>query len=156
MPIDPATPLDVTHLLTFFGGAAAGVVGVVATGVVGAAGTYIADRFTDRRREKEKKRAAAAKFERVLKHMPELLAELRNDLRANGELVLRELVILSNERISFNHSKPRIVVYVSKHAAAKNQVGLLVSEGYVEVIRSSDTPIYRLTENFVDSLQNSA
>lgn len=143
MPFDSTTLLDVSHLATFLGGAA-----------VGAAGTYMADRFTDRRREKERKHAAAAKFERMAKHMPELLAELRKDLCENGALVLRELVILPNERITFNHDKPRIEVYESKHPAAKNQVGLLVSEGYLEVIRSSDTPIYRLAEHFVESLQN--
>lgn len=143
MPFDPTTLLDASHLASFLGGAA-----------VGAAGTYMADRFTDRRREKEGRHAAAMKFEDVSKHMVELLAQLRKDLHENASLVPRELVILPNERIMFNHDKPRIEVYETGHPAAKNQVGLLVSEGYLEVIRSSGTPIYRLTEHFVQSLEH--
>jgi hypothetical protein len=145
MPFDPTTLLDASHLASFLGGAA-----------VGAAGTYMADRFTDRRRENEGRNAAAEKFERVSKHMVELLAELRKDLHENAPLVVRELVVLPSERITFNHDKPRIEVYETRHPAAKNQVGLLVSEGYLEVIRSSGTPIYGLTERFVESLEHPA
>jgi hypothetical protein len=142
MPFDPQSLLDVSHLTAFLGGTA-----------VGAAGTYLADRFTDRRRAKEAEDAAGAQFRRVLRQMPDLISELQKDLRGNSHLLLREFVILPNERINFNHGQPRINIYESKHPAAKNQVGVLVQEGLVEVVRSSDTPIYRLTEAFAERLQ---
>ena len=88
--------------------------------------------------------------------MPELIAEFQKDLHENNGLVLREFVILSNERVTFNHDKARIEIYETKHPAAKNQVGLLVSKGFVEVVRSTDTPIYRLTERFVEKLEHAA
>lgn len=141
MPFDPKSLLDVSYLVTFLGGTA-----------VGAAGTYMADRFTDRRRAKEAEATAGSQFKRLAKQMPELFAELGRDLRENSGLMLREFVILPNERITFNHDKPRIEIYETKHPAAKNQVGILVSEGLVEVVRSTSTPIYRLTEPFVERL----
>ena len=145
MSFDPSTLLDAFHLASFLGGAA-----------IGAAGTYMADRFTDRRRAKEAEDAAGAQFDRVSRQMPALFAELRKDLSEGKEHVLREFVILPNERITFNHDKPRIEIYETKHPAAKNQIGVLVSEGFVEIVRSSDTPIYRLTEKFVERLEHAA
>jgi hypothetical protein len=118
MAFDPATLLDASHLASFVGGAA-----------VGAAGTYLADRFTDQRRTKEAVRAADAQFERVVRLMPSLIAEFRGDLRGNKDRVLREFIALPNERLTFNHDKPRIEIFETKHPAAKNQVGVLVSEG---------------------------
>jgi len=104
----------------------------------------------------EAKRSADENFERVSKLMPELIAEIRTDLLSNKEHVLREFVILHNERLRFNHDKPRIELYESKLPAAKNQVAVLVSAGYVSVVRATDIPIYRLEEHFVAKLENAA
>jgi hypothetical protein len=145
MAFDPSSLLDASHLVAFLLGSA-----------VGAAGTYMADRFTDQRRMAEAKRSANESFERVSKLMPELIAEIRTDLLANKEHVLREFVILHSERLRFNHDKPRIELYESKLPAAKNQVAVLVSAGYVSVVRATDIPIYRLEEHFVAKLENAA
>jgi hypothetical protein len=107
-------------------------------------------------RANEVENADEKRFERLSKLMPDLFAELRRDLCENRELMLREFVILPNERIRVNHGQPRIEVFETKHPAAKNQVGILVSEGLVEVVRSSDTPIYRLTEALVERLERAA
>jgi hypothetical protein len=142
MPFDPKSLLDFSHLATFLRGAA-----------VGAAGTYMADRFTDRRSAKEAEDAAGALFRRFFNQMPELFAEFRKDLGENSALMLRAFVILPSERSKFKHDKPRIEVYETKHPTVKNLIGVLVSEGLVEVVRSSDTPIYRLTESFFERLE---
>ena len=107
----------------------------------------------EQRRGNASENAADAQFQRISKLMPDLLSEFRKDLLENRELLLREFVVLPNERITFNHGQPRIEVYETKHPSAKNQVGILVSEGLVEVVRSSGTPIYRLTEAFVERLE---
>jgi hypothetical protein len=110
MPFDPNSLWDVSHLVAFVGGAA-----------VGAAGTYLGDRFTDQRRKSEARSKADAEFARIKKLMPALIAELAADLRNSSEHVLREFVILGNERLRFMHDKPRIEIYETKHPAAKNQ-----------------------------------
>jgi hypothetical protein len=146
MPFDPSTLLDVSHLATFLGGVAAG-----------AAGKYMADLFTDQRHAREAKVAEDAQFERISKLMPDLMAEFRSE---NRQLVLREFVILPYKGTTFNHDKPRIDIHEHKHSAAKNQVGILVSEGYVQVVRDSDSPIappiYRVTERLVERLERAA
>lgn len=145
MPFDPASLLDVSHLVTFLGGT-----------VVGAAGTYIADRFTDRRRRQEAESEAEDRFLALERKMPGLFAEIRSDLAGKPELAIREFVVLPNERVTFNHDRPRFEYYESEHEAVSNFVALLVESGFVEIVRSTSTPIYRLREPFVARLINSA
>lgn len=70
MAFDPASLLDVTHLATFLGGA-----------LTGAAGTYLADRFTDQRRNSETQERNLNKLENLNLLMPEFFAEIREDLK---------------------------------------------------------------------------
>jgi hypothetical protein len=142
VPFDPASLLDASHLAVFLGGAA-----------VGAAGTYLADRFTDQRRKSEAESVDKARFKKLQIQMPEFFAELRTDLAANPNLAIREFVVLPDERVVFNHDHPRFAYYESKYAVAKNFAAMLVEAGYVEVVFSSDTPIFRLREVFVSRLQ---
>ncbi len=51
------------------------------TGVlIGAAGNYFADRFTDERRAKQRNREAKKQFREVEGLMPDLIAEMRTDI----------------------------------------------------------------------------
>jgi hypothetical protein len=76
--------------------------------------------------------------------MPDLFAELRQDLAEKPDLAIREFVVLPNERVTFNHDRPRFQYYQSKHVAIANFVALLVEAGFVEIVRSTSIPIYRL------------
>lgn len=138
MAFDLTTLLDVTHLVTFLGGA-----------MVGAAGTYMADRFTDQRRKGEAREDDRKRFENLYRQMPEFFAEIAADLEAKPELLIREFVVLPSPNVNFNHDKPRFQYYESAHIEIGNYVPLLVQTGYVDVMRSTGTPIYRLRENFV-------
>lgn len=145
MPFEPASLLDVSHLAAFLGGTA-----------VGAAGTYVADRLTDQRRKQEAESEAKDRFSSLQRQMPNFFAELRQDLSDKPELAIREFVVLPNDRVTFNHERPRFEYYESKHEAISNFVALLVEAGLVEVVRSTSTPIYRLREHFVTRLASGA
>lgn len=145
MPFDPSSLLDVSHLVTFLGGTA-----------VGAAGTYMADRLTDQRRKQEAESEAQDRFSALERQMPNFFAELRQDLAGKPELAIREFVVLPNERVTFNHERPRFEYYESKHEAISNFVAMLVEVGFVEVVRSTSTPTYRLREQFIARLTNGA
>ncbi|RYF49430.1 MAG: hypothetical protein EOO38_07920 [Cytophagaceae bacterium] len=142
MAFDLASLLDVTHLVTFLGGAS-----------IGAAGTYMADRFTDQRRNSESQAKNRSRFENLNQLMPEFFAEIRSDLKTQPEIAIREFVILPSSSVTFNHGQPRFQYYESQHPALKNYVSLLAESGYVDVVRSNGTPIYRLCEHFVALLQ---
>lgn len=142
MDFDPSSLLDVSHLVAFLGGTA-----------IGAAGTYLADRFTDQRRENETSKKEKARFSALRKQMPDFFDEIRKDLQTKPELSIREFVVLPHERITFNHDRPRFQYYEVKWPGIVNYISLLVEAGYVEVVRSTDIPIYRLRESLVTKLQ---
>lgn len=136
--------LDVSHLITFLAGTAAG-----------AAGTYMADRFTDQRRKQSAHRDARNSYETIRAKMPELIQEMKLDLGKPESQTLREFVILPTERTTFNHDKERFEYYESAHPNAKTQVALLESVGYVQDISKTNWPIYRMSEAFVKLLTKS-
>lgn len=141
MPFDPSTLLDVSHLAAFLGGTA-----------VGAAGTYFADLFTDQRRRKESESKEKNKFALLQERMKGFFDEIRVDLLDKPELGIREFVVLPNERITFTHDHPRFEYYESKYPGVKNYVAMLVEADYVDLVRSTGTPIYRFKEEFVSKL----
>lgn len=145
MPLDPASLFDMTHAATFLGGTA-----------VGAAGKYVADRFTDHRHAKEARLAEQRRFSKLTKTMPALIIELRDDLTKNKGLHLREFVVLPNPGVTFVHDRPRIQLFETSLPAAQNQVATLLSEGHIEVARDGQCPIYRLKESFVAHLTSDA
>lgn len=142
MPLELISLLDTSHFATFLGGAC-----------IGAAGTYLADRFTDQRRNSEARSRNLKQFRRIEKHMPDLFSEFRKDLAERPELAIREFVLLPSQNVIFNHGQPRFVYFESDYLALKNLVSLLVQAGYVSIVRSTDTPIYQLNEHFVELLQ---
>jgi hypothetical protein len=142
MPFDPSSLFDVTHLVTFLGGAA-----------VGSAGTYLADRFTDQRRAQEIASSHKKRFAELNKIMYALFKEMVDDLKADKSCAIREFVILPNERVMFNSNTPRFVYYEVKYPNIRNQVALLAEVGYVQDVTVGNAPIFRMQESFVAMLK---
>lgn len=138
MPFNLAYLFDVSHLATFVGGAA-----------VGSAGQYLADRFTDQRREQKKVSDEKKRFAKLNGLMPQLFEEMAKDLRDDQSATIREFVVSANRNISFNGSKPRFMYFESDHRSLKNQVSLLADAGYVQDVSVGNAPIFRMRENFV-------
>lgn len=138
MAFDPASLFDVSHLATFLGGT-----------IVGAAGSYMADRFTDRRRKKEAISEAKQRFLAIQNLIPDLIAEIKADLGEPEKQLIREFVCLSNNRIIFNHDRPRFQYYETDHPDLTNKIQFLVDEGYVRDVSTTSHPIYRMSDEFV-------
>lgn len=136
---------DTTHLVAFIVGTA-----------VGAAGQYMADRLTDQRRKGEAKREAASKFERTSSAMPKLISEMREDLGKPEHAVVREFVALPNERVMFNSDRTRLAYFESVHPDLTNKIALLVEAGYIKNVSTTSTPIFRMTEEFVQRVRGGA
>lgn len=143
MAFDPSSLLDVSHLATFLGGTA-----------VGAAGTYIGDRFTDARREKKSAADIKNKFKSLQKQMPELLREMKDDLQVEDSSMVREFVVLPNSRITFVHSKPRFQYFAESHPQLETKVDLIRDAGFVDQLECADVPMYRMREHFVEALMS--
>lgn len=136
---------DASHLVTFVVGTA-----------LGAAGQYMADRFTDQRRKGEAKREENRKFQGALKAMPELLAEMKKDITEHENEVVREFVLLPNTRVMFHSDRTRFAYFHSAHANLANQIALLIDHGYIRNVSTTQTPIYRMTEEFAQMVRSDA
>ena len=129
-----------SHLIAFILGA-----------FTGAAGKYLADKYTDKRRNKERKTGIRKTFLNVAKKMPNLIKEIQEDLKKPEFTVIREFFVLPNNRVMFNSGVERCLFYFEEqHDNLKHKIKLLENHGFVNDITHTNTPKYQMTEEFVD------
>ena len=145
MSFDQSSLFDISHLVTFVGGA-----------LVGCAGQYFADRFTDQRRKQESKSAASKQFDELKSAMPDLFAEMLKDLDDDESRSIREFVVMPNKRVSFNSCKPRFSYFEDEHPNLRVQVDRLHYAGYLDDVTVGHAPIYRMREQFIVLLKERA
>ena len=94
-------------------------------------------------------------FQKVVEMMPDLLAEMKDDLSKPENKLIREFVPLKNHSYGFQHDKPRFEYYGNDDPQFQNKVDLLEEFGFVRAVTSGDySTIYRMTEEFVQALIN--
>lgn len=145
MAFDPSSLFDVSHLVTFVGGA-----------LVGGAGQYLADRLTDQRRRQESKSATSKQFDDLKSTMSNLFSEMLKDLGDDQTQSIREFVVMSNNRVSFNGTKSRFIYFEDKHPDLRVQVDRLHSAGYLDDVTVGNAPIYRMREQFIALIKERA
>lgn len=130
----------ISHSITFLIGAA-----------TGAAGTYLADKFTDQRRDKEEQSKAKRLFEETARKMPDLIAEMRMDLSQPEHATFREFFVI-DKGISL-WASPNSLVYEEHNGNDYlNKVRILESCGYVIDVTPHNAPMFRMREHFVEFL----
>ena len=92
-------------------------------------------------------------LERMESLMPDLFAEMREDLTANP--IRREFVVMSKDGAYFGGNKAVLAYYYESHEDLPDKVGLLVSEGLVTDITYNNTDRYVLSEPLVEHLLGS-
>jgi hypothetical protein len=146
LAFDPSSLLDVSYLDTFLGGAA-----------LGATGKYLADLFTDRRREQEATRKELRQFKDLQARMPDLFKAMAESLRSDAVGWPREFMILPNPGVTFGGlSKPRVRYNESEHPNLRSCFDLLRTAGYFEDATIQDIPIFKMREHFVPLLKERA
>lgn len=119
--------------------------------VTGAARTYFAERFTDRRREKEATRRSRDDFAKRAKTMPDLFREMKADLRntpfGRDFVVLHEGEQPSPLLDSFFYSETSENEYIAK-------ARILENDGYIADIGVGNVQKFRMREHFVEALRN--
>ncbi len=130
----------ISHLITFVLGA-----------FTGAAGKYLADKYTDKRRSKEKETGKRKIFLNLAEKMPDVIKEMQEDLSKPECMVIREFYLLPNDRVLFNSGGERCLFYYEdQHENLTHKIKLLENNGFVEDVTHTNTPKYRMTEEFVD------
>lgn len=131
-----------SYLITFLAGA-----------LTGASGKYLADKFTDQRRRQEGKSEAQNIFDSVEKQIPELIKEIKEDFKKLDCSLMREFYILPNDRVIFNSDgKMCLFYYEDRHNHLLQKIKILENNGYVYDVTETNTPKYRITEEFATFL----
>ena len=138
MTLDIPTLFDASHLVTFIGGA-----------IVGAAGQYLGDRFTDQRRKQELTSEVTHKFNELKTDMPKLFEEISLDLDQDVSKSARSFAIVPSKGNTFLSDKHMFIYYIEDHPYIIAQAERLVLAGYLEETTTGNTPTYHLLENFV-------
>ena len=128
--------------------------GFLAGALTGAAGTYLADRYTDVRRAQETRRELDAQWRDIQRRFPAVIEEMRTDFAGpDGSTVRAFFVKSSTTSLGFT-SEPAFEYHTDKHPSILAAVRLLEQRGYVSDVTSSSTPMYRVHERLVDRLRS--
>jgi hypothetical protein len=128
-----------THSAAFLLGAA-----------MAAAGQYLADRFTDQRRRQETRADIQARWAKIVGAMPAFIVEMKQNL--SSAPLVREFIVLPSKHVAFGGGKlqPRFRYYEDEHPQLRGQLAMLEDYGYIRDVTPRNTPIYRMTEEFVE------
>jgi hypothetical protein len=91
--------------------------------------------------------------EKVERLMPELLNEMREDLRNNP--TTREFVVLKRGWI-YNSQGPYLAYYLDEHEDLEGKLQVLANLGFVREITYNDVRRFLFEERFVDYLTGTA
>jgi len=90
-------------------------------------------------------------FEKVKNMMPELITEFKTDLSTEDNKLIREFFVLPDRKVSLGGSvKPRFIYYEDEHKGLRNKIDILENHGFIIDVTPGNTPIYRMTEEFVE------
>ena len=127
------------------------LVGFVVGVATGATGSYIGTRLTDRRRSRQAAKQAKRDFLAAKTKMPALISEIKADLAGEGNQHIREFFVVPRKSVRLGGSeKPRFVYCEEEHMNLRGKLDILESNGYIIDVTLGNTPIYRMTEEFVE------
>lgn len=124
--------------------------------LLGACGTYLADKYTDRRREQEAAAARDRQFQEAFNRSRRLCEQMRSDVNTAELSMIRSFYVLRSRRLVFNAPSERYLAYYEdEHEQLRDQIALLEDDGAVTLVRDGNCPQYRFAEDFVAWLRSS-
>jgi hypothetical protein len=90
------------------------------------------------------------RFSQIKDQMPGLLAEIKADLQREDGQFVREFFVTSKRHILGGSKKPRFVYYEEDHDNLRGKMDVLENASYLVDVTPGNTPIYRMTEEFVE------
>jgi hypothetical protein len=92
-------------------------------------------------------------FQDALSKMPELLMDMARALKDEKTKLIREFFVLRNRHVTIGISdKPRLIYLEEDYENLQNKLGILEDYSFITDVRVGDTPIYRMTPEFVQFL----
>jgi hypothetical protein len=126
----------ISYAGTFLVGAASGVLVSLAS-----------SSLNDLRRSRAQRRDDLKRFRTVRQQMPEWFDEIKTDLSAPGNRVLRDFYVLPSSGATFNGSG---LIYAEDHVSnLRANTAVLQNNGYLTDVTHSNVPAFRMSEEFV-------
>lgn len=135
--------MDLVDALTYLGVLAFGY-------ILGALKPFFADWLTDWRRQHQAEQERGGRFREIREEMPSVLGEMHEDLEDDPHV--REFIVLNRQAIQFGHEKPRFEYYRDEHDDLDGKLTILENHGFIERLPHPSTPMYRMSEEFVERL----
>lgn len=88
-------------------------------------------------------------FLQIKEQMPALIAEMKKDLEGKDGKFVREFFVMSRRHVLGGSEKPRFIYYEEDHDNLRGKIDILENHGYLTDVAPGNTPIYRMTEDFV-------
>lgn len=93
---------------------------------------------------------ASPSFRQIKEQMPALIAEMKKDLEEENGKFVREFFVMSRRHVLGGSEKPRFIYYEEDHDNLRGKIDILENHGYLADVTPGNTPIYRMSEEFVN------
>jgi len=129
------------------------ITGFLVGAFTGAAATYLADKYTDKRRSKESLKKEELLWKDVNQRFPKLIAEMIEDFQKPEFSGVRKFFVKSQNSM-INSTEIHFEYHTDVHSDISAAMLYLQDIGYIEDITPGRCPMYRMYEHFVDRLKS--
>lgn len=129
-------------------------VGFLVGTTTGAAGSYLADRLTDSRRNKQLINEEKKQWQQIERRFPDVISEMRVDFSTPEGKNVRAFFVKESGTIMGFVSEPCFEYHTDKHPDLRPAILLLIQHGFISDITPGKTPMYRVHEKLVARLLN--
>ncbi|GEM_PF-637019 len=127
-------------------------VGFVVGALTGAAGNYLADKYTDVRRDKKAAAKQTDLWRDIERRFPAVIAEMREALSDEDSRNVRAFFVKDSRTMIGFLSEPCFEFHTDKHPDLQAAVLHLERFGFISDITRGNCPMYRVHEELVDWL----
>ncbi|SFC39778.1 hypothetical protein SAMN05660443_2513 [Marinospirillum celere] len=128
-------------------------VGFVVGAITGAAGHYLGEKYTDKRRSKELASAVDEEWADLEKRFPKVIAEMKENAKHTDFVSVRYFFVKSS-RTTVSRSEPAFEYHTDVHSDLSAAIAHLEEIGYIVDVTPGNCPMYRMREQFVDKLRS--
>lgn len=118
----------------------------------GAAGTYMADKYTDVRRDKKLAKEQEKLWQDIERRFPAVIADMRSDFSGQDGRNVRAFFVKESNTVLGFVSEPCFEYHTDKHPDIRPAVLHLAQHGFITDITLGNCPMYRVHEKLVDWL----
>ena len=127
-------------------------VGFLTGAFTGAAGNYLADKYTDARREKEEEKKTKKMWREIKSRFPAIIKEMEHDLKREDMGGARVFFVKQSYTMIGFVSEPSFEYHTDKHPDLRAAMQFLLDQGLIKDITPGNTPMYRMSEKLIDLL----